>query len=78
MYRAAGGRRAIVTSIHVDLRPEGLRGDMGSLAKVNLYCNAVEARDRLKRLEDAGFDDAILYCPEGDLSQLQDIRALMP
>lgn len=77
MFRTAGGGRAMVTSIHTDLRPEGQRVETDAPAKFNLLCNTAEARDRLRHLEDLGFDDAVLYCPVGDLGQLEEIRGLI-
>ncbi|MFN0073048.1 MAG: LLM class flavin-dependent oxidoreductase [Chloroflexota bacterium] len=76
MFRKAGGQRAILTSIHTDVRAEGLRGQIGTPARFNLHCSSAEARDRLKRLEDAGFDDAVMYPPTDDPAQLEAIRAL--
>ena len=78
MFRKAGGQRAILTSIHTDVRPEGQRGPIGNPALFNLHCSPAEARDRLKRLEDAGFDDAVMYPPADDPDQLEAIRALAP
>lgn len=77
MFRNAGGQRAIVTSIHADVRPEGKRGPIGTPALFNLHCSPTEARDRLKRLEDAGFDDAVMYPPTDDPAQLEALRALV-
>jgi alkanesulfonate monooxygenase SsuD/methylene tetrahydromethanopterin reductase-like flavin-dependent oxidoreductase (luciferase family) len=77
MFRKAGGQRAMVTSIHTDLRPERQRGPIGTPALFNLHCSPAEARDRLRRLEDAGFDDAVMYPPADDPAQLEAIRALI-
>ena len=77
MYREAGGQRAIVANIFTDLRPEGQRGPTNDHAKINLYCSPAEARDRLKRLEDLGFDDALLVCPDSDPAQLEAMRGLL-
>ena len=77
MYREAGGQRAIVANIFTDLRPEGQRGPTHDHAKINLYCTPAEAREKLKRLEDLGFDDALLVCPDGDPAQLEAMRGLL-
>jgi alkanesulfonate monooxygenase SsuD/methylene tetrahydromethanopterin reductase-like flavin-dependent oxidoreductase (luciferase family) len=77
MFREAGGHRAIITSIHTDLRPADQRGPIGTPALINLHCSQDEARNRLRRLEDLGFDDAVLYCPAGDPAQLETIRGLI-
>jgi alkanesulfonate monooxygenase SsuD/methylene tetrahydromethanopterin reductase-like flavin-dependent oxidoreductase (luciferase family) len=77
MFRKAGGQRAILTSIHTDVRPEDKRGKITTPALFNLHCSPAEARDRLKRLEDAGFDDAVMYPPTDDPAQLEAIRDLI-
>jgi alkanesulfonate monooxygenase SsuD/methylene tetrahydromethanopterin reductase-like flavin-dependent oxidoreductase (luciferase family) len=77
MFREAGGKRAVIANIFTDLRPEDQRGAINEHAKLTLYCTPPEARDRLKRLEDLGFDDALLVCPAGDLAQLETIRGLI-
>lgn len=77
MFRQAGGKRALITNIFTDTRPEGQRGPMYDHTKLNLYCAPPEARDRLKRLEDLGFDDALLVCPDSDPSLLETIRTLL-
>ena len=77
MYREAGGQRAIVANIFTDLRPEGQRGPTHDHAKINLYCTPAEAREKLKRLEDLGFDDALLVCPDSDPEQLEAMRGLL-
>jgi alkanesulfonate monooxygenase SsuD/methylene tetrahydromethanopterin reductase-like flavin-dependent oxidoreductase (luciferase family) len=77
MFRKAGGQRAILTSIHADVRPEDQRVLIHTPALFNLHCSPAEARERLKRLEDAGFDDAVMYPPTDDPAQLEALRALV-
>jgi alkanesulfonate monooxygenase SsuD/methylene tetrahydromethanopterin reductase-like flavin-dependent oxidoreductase (luciferase family) len=75
-YREAGGTRAIVTNIAVDL---DLGGDaMPDDAPFHLRCDVNTAASRLKRLADLGFDDAILV-PRGHTeASLAALRALVP
>ena len=74
-YREAGGRRAIVTNIAVDLaRPtEAMPDD----APFQLRCDPNTAATRLKRLVDLGFDDAILVPRGHDEPSLAPLRALV-
>ena len=44
---------------------------------ISLICSPSEARERLQRLEQLGFDDALLVCPPDDPAQLETIRMLM-
>ena len=76
MYREAGGTRAVVANIFTDLRPNAEPVSIGHTLNITLYCSAREAKDRLKRLEDMGIDDALLVCPYDDPDQLEAIRAL--
>lgn len=77
MFRDAGGKRAILANIFTDFRetPGGL--PFTHTPKITLFCSPREARDRLKRLEDTGIDDALLVVPSGDPGQLETIAGLM-
>jgi alkanesulfonate monooxygenase SsuD/methylene tetrahydromethanopterin reductase-like flavin-dependent oxidoreductase (luciferase family) len=77
MFREANGKRAILANIFTDMRPEGKRGPVNANAKQTLYCTPAEAKDRLKRFEDMGFDDALLVVPDGDPGQLETMRSLI-
>jgi alkanesulfonate monooxygenase SsuD/methylene tetrahydromethanopterin reductase-like flavin-dependent oxidoreductase (luciferase family) len=80
-YRDAGGKRALVGTITVDLHAPSTAFDES--ARFNLECGPQEAAERLQRLADIGYDDALLTranysdadLPEADLQQ---IRALLP
>lgn len=79
-YRDAGGTRALVGTITVDLDAPSTTFDES--ARFNLECGPQEAAERLQRLADIGYDDALLTranhsdadLPEADLIQ---IRALL-
>ncbi|HVZ09499.1 LLM class flavin-dependent oxidoreductase [Rhodopila sp.] len=71
MFRAAGGQRAVLANIFTDFRPEPAGLPFTHTPKISLFCPPAEARDRLKRLEDLGLDDALLVCPSDDPSQLE-------
>lgn len=75
-YREAGGRRAIVTNIAVDLSAnEPL---VPSERPFHLRCGPQEAAERLGRLAELGFDDAVLvHRGEGE-PDLDQLRALLP
>jgi alkanesulfonate monooxygenase SsuD/methylene tetrahydromethanopterin reductase-like flavin-dependent oxidoreductase (luciferase family) len=57
-YRDAGGKRALVSTIRVNLHAESTPFDED--ATFNLECNEQEARYRLQRLAELGYDDALL------------------
>ena len=76
-YRASGGKRAIVTNISLDLAaPTEPLADSDNA--FHLRCAPGAARERLQKLADAGFDDAVVvYRGEGP-ADLPAIRALLP
>ena len=76
-YRAAGGKRALLANIFTDLRAEPEPNPTAARAKISLYCPPAEARDRLQRLEQLGFDDALLVCPFDAPEQLETLRTLI-
>lgn len=57
-YREAGGKRALVSTIRVNLHVESTRFDED--AAFNIECGEAEARERLERLAELGYDDALL------------------
>jgi alkanesulfonate monooxygenase SsuD/methylene tetrahydromethanopterin reductase-like flavin-dependent oxidoreductase (luciferase family) len=74
-YRAAGGKRAIVTNIAVDLTAAtGPRDDDGPF---HLCCTPPAATERLQRLRDLGFDDAVLVVKAPTEANLAAARALL-
>jgi alkanesulfonate monooxygenase SsuD/methylene tetrahydromethanopterin reductase-like flavin-dependent oxidoreductase (luciferase family) len=80
-YRSFGGRRALVSTIRVNLHADESRFDED--AAFSLECSPSEARDRLARLADLGYDDALLTRAnhtEADITEedLEEIRALVP
>lgn len=76
MYREAGGTRAIVANIFTDFRPQPPAPLAGRHLTISLLCTPAEARDRLKKLEQLGVDDALLVAPFDDPGQLETIRGL--
>jgi alkanesulfonate monooxygenase SsuD/methylene tetrahydromethanopterin reductase-like flavin-dependent oxidoreductase (luciferase family) len=78
MYRDAGGTRVVLANIFTDLRQPPVGLAISHVPKISLLCSKREARDRLRRLEDLGIDDALLVCPWGDAAQLEEIADLRP
>lgn len=75
-FRAAGGKRAMVTNIHVDLNASA--APLADDAPFNLRCSSDEARARLELLAELGFDDAVFMLPDNSPQTLDAIRALLP
>lgn len=73
VFREAGGKRAVVANLAVDLSTQE---DAGPDAP-SLRCPPAIARERLGRMKDLGFDDAILVCFDQRAETLDAIRALL-
>ena len=73
-FRAAGGKRAIVTNIAADL--EEPTATLGDLAPFHLRCAPDAAAERLRRLANLGFDDAIIVPRRPTEKHLAALRAL--
>jgi len=78
MFRKAGGKRAILANIFTDLRPDPPAHPLIAHAKTTLVCGKSEARERLRRIADLGFDDALMIVPFGVPEMLDEIRDLLP
>jgi alkanesulfonate monooxygenase SsuD/methylene tetrahydromethanopterin reductase-like flavin-dependent oxidoreductase (luciferase family) len=77
MFRAAGGKRAVLANIFTDFRDTPANLPMSHVPKISLFCSPAEAKDRLQRLAALGIDDALLVVPSGDPAQLETIARLM-
>jgi alkanesulfonate monooxygenase SsuD/methylene tetrahydromethanopterin reductase-like flavin-dependent oxidoreductase (luciferase family) len=78
MFRKAGGKRALLANVFTDLRPDPPAHPLIAHAKTTLVCSRPEARDRLRRIADLGFDDALLIVPFGAPDMLDEICELLP
>jgi len=77
MFRDAGGKRAVLANIFTDFRDNPGSLPFTHVPKISLFCSPLEARDRLRRLEDMGLDDALLVCPSDDPAQLETMAGLL-
>ena len=75
-YKEAGGKRAIVTNISLafDSRSEPLQDSDNSF---HLMCEPEIASERLEKLKNIGFDDAIVVYRGSDPIDLKKIRSLV-
>jgi hypothetical protein len=73
IYREAGGTNAVLANVAVDLAN---RPDSAGLAEIatSLVCDPDEARRRLKRIEQLGFDEVLLVPHTGVLEDLERAR----
>src|SRR5215470_13282259 len=76
IFRAAQGRRAILANVPIDLGATSTLAPSTEGASISLICPPSMARDRLRRLEQLGFDDVLLACPFGSATHLEMIAEL--
>lgn len=74
-FKASGGKRAVATNIQIDLDATGA-ARLSDQDQFDLRCSPARARDRLKRLADIGFDDAVIFVEHRDRDRLGAIRDL--
>jgi alkanesulfonate monooxygenase SsuD/methylene tetrahydromethanopterin reductase-like flavin-dependent oxidoreductase (luciferase family) len=74
LYREAGGGNAVLANVVVDLRNRPEPGSLAERAKVSLVCSADKARQRLKRIEQIGFDEVLIVSPTNALEELERVR----
>ena len=77
IYREAGGTNAVLANVGVDLdnRPES--AELAAATDVALVCPPDEARRRLRRMEQLGFDEVLLVSHYGEFEQLERARDLL-
>lgn len=75
-FRAAGGRRAVVTNLLIDLSGPDTDAENPD-DPVSLVCSPPIARDRIARLRDIGFDDIILLSQRQTPQTLESVRAIL-
>jgi alkanesulfonate monooxygenase SsuD/methylene tetrahydromethanopterin reductase-like flavin-dependent oxidoreductase (luciferase family) len=74
LYREAGGANAVLANVLVDLANRPEPGSLGERATVSLVCSPDEARVRLKRIEQLGFDEVLVVSPGGVLDEIERVR----
>jgi alkanesulfonate monooxygenase SsuD/methylene tetrahydromethanopterin reductase-like flavin-dependent oxidoreductase (luciferase family) len=74
IYREAGGTNAVLANVAVDFanRPES--AGLAEATNVALVCPPDEARRRIKRMEQLGFDEVLLVSPAGVLKDIERAR----
>ena len=73
-YRGEGGKRAVATNIPVDLTASSK--PLSDEDHLDLRCGAEEAADRLAKLADLGFDDAVVTITDFSEAHMAEVRGL--
>ena len=74
LYREAGGQNAVLANVLVDLSNTPEPGSLAERATISLVCPADEARVRLKRIDQLGFDEVLVVSPGGMLEEIERVR----
>jgi len=74
LYRDAGGKNAVLANVLVDLSNKPEPGSLAERATISLVCPPDEARVRLKRIDQLGFDEVLVVSPGGALDELERVR----
>jgi alkanesulfonate monooxygenase SsuD/methylene tetrahydromethanopterin reductase-like flavin-dependent oxidoreductase (luciferase family) len=74
LYRDAGGTNAVLANVVIDLNNRPEPGSLAERAKVSLACPPDDARQRLKRIEQIGFDEVLVVSPGNALAEIERMR----
>ncbi len=77
VYRDAGGTNAVLANVAVDFDNRSETAPLAELAPCSLVCPLDEARRRLKRLEQLGFDEVLLVSHSSVLEDIERARDLL-
>ena len=76
VFRSAQGKRALLANVPFDAGVHPGSEPGAESDSLSLICSAPTARERLRRLEQLGFDDILLGCPLGSVRHLEMILEL--
>jgi len=74
IYREAGGDNAVLANVTIDLAERPESASVAQLAHVSLICPPDEARRRLKRVAELGFDEILLVSQTNSLEEIERAR----
>jgi len=74
IFREAGGTNAVLANCSVDLKERPESAELAKLASVNFICPPEEARRRLKRVADLGFEEILIGSQFGEVDEIERVR----
>jgi alkanesulfonate monooxygenase SsuD/methylene tetrahydromethanopterin reductase-like flavin-dependent oxidoreductase (luciferase family) len=77
LYREAGGDNAVLANVAIDLAERPESRSLAEAAHVSLICPPDEARRRLRRVEEMGFDEILLVSHLGVLEDIERAREFL-
>src|SRR5215472_11594466 len=74
IYREAGGKNAVLANCSIDLAERPESAALAKLASVNFICPPTEARQRIKRVEQMGFEEILIGSQFGAIEEIERVR----
>jgi alkanesulfonate monooxygenase SsuD/methylene tetrahydromethanopterin reductase-like flavin-dependent oxidoreductase (luciferase family) len=74
IYREAGGTNAVLANCSIDLAERPESAELAKLASVNFICSPEEARQRIKRVEQLGFEEILIGSQFGAIEEIERVR----
>jgi alkanesulfonate monooxygenase SsuD/methylene tetrahydromethanopterin reductase-like flavin-dependent oxidoreductase (luciferase family) len=74
IYREQGGSNAVLANCSVDLQERPESAELAKLASVNFICPAEEARRRINRVKEIGFDEILIGSQFGAIGEIERLR----
>jgi alkanesulfonate monooxygenase SsuD/methylene tetrahydromethanopterin reductase-like flavin-dependent oxidoreductase (luciferase family) len=74
IYREQGGTNAVLANCSVDLQQHPESAELAKLASVNFICPPDEARRRINRVKEMGFDEILIGSQFGAIEEIERIR----
>jgi alkanesulfonate monooxygenase SsuD/methylene tetrahydromethanopterin reductase-like flavin-dependent oxidoreductase (luciferase family) len=74
VYRDAGGTNAVLANCSIDLKERPESAELAKVAAVNFICSPDEARRRIKRVEEMGFEEVLIGSQFGAVDEIERVR----
>ena len=74
VYREQGGTNAVLANCSIDLQERPESADLAKLASVNFICPPEEARQRIKRVAQMGFDEILIGSQFDAIEEIERVR----
>jgi hypothetical protein len=74
IYRDAGGTNAVLANCSIDLAERPGSAELAKVASVNFICSPEEARRRIKRVEQLGFEEILIGSQFAAIEEIERVR----
>ena len=74
IYREAGGTNAVLANCSIDLAERPQSAELAKVASVNFICSPNEARERINRVEQLGFEEILIGSQFGAIEEIERMR----